>query len=54
MDVINPIEPRKLLMAYEEGETVKPVVSDFDPFLVGSQVYRSSLWSGRLRALVNF
>ncbi|KAL7537550.1 hypothetical protein ACHAXR_009860 [Thalassiosira sp. AJA248-18] len=33
----SPMEPRMLLMAYEEYGTVKPVVSDFDCFLLGSR-----------------
>ncbi len=32
-----PMEPRTLLMAYEEHGMVKPVVSDFDCFLLGSR-----------------
>eukprot|EP00929_Paragymnodinium_shiwhaense_P023222 TRINITY_DN14595_c2_g4_i1.p1 TRINITY_DN14595_c2_g4~~TRINITY_DN14595_c2_g4_i1.p1 ORF type:complete len:1302 (-),score=284.36 TRINITY_DN14595_c2_g4_i1:71-3976(-) len=32
----NPLNPRGLLIAYAEG-TVKPVVSDFDAFLIGSR-----------------
>jgi len=32
-----PMDPRKLLMAYEEHGRVKPVVSDFDCFLLGSR-----------------
>ena len=34
----SPMEPRTLLMAYEEFGKVKPVVSDFDCFLLGSRV----------------
>lgn len=33
----NPMEPRMLLMAYEEYGGVKPVVSDFDCFTLGSR-----------------
>jgi len=33
----SPMEPRMLLMAYEEYGRVKPVVSDFDCFLLGSR-----------------
>jgi len=33
----SPMEPRTLLMAYEEFGRVKPVVSDFDCFLLGSR-----------------
>jgi hypothetical protein len=33
----SPMEPRMLLMAYEEHGRVKPVVSDFDCFLLGSR-----------------
>ena len=32
-----PMDPRMLLMAYEENGTVKPVVSDFDCFLIGTR-----------------
>jgi len=32
-----PMDPRKLLLAYEEHGRVKPVVSDFDCFLLGSR-----------------
>lgn len=37
MDRDSPFEPRKLLVAYEEHGTVKPVVSDFDCFLSGTR-----------------
>lgn len=37
MSKTSPMEPRKLLMAYEEYGRVKPVVSDFDCFLLGSR-----------------
>lgn len=33
----NPLEPRTLLVAYEENNIVLPVVSDFDCFLVGTR-----------------
>ena len=33
----DPMEPRTLLVAYEENGTVLPVVSDFDCFLIGSR-----------------
>jgi len=33
----DPMEPRMLLVAYEENDTVLPVVSDFDLFLLGSR-----------------
>eukprot|EP00956_Cyclotella_meneghiniana_P025020 scaffold51314_cov71-Cyclotella_meneghiniana.AAC.2 len=36
----NPMEPRMLLMAYEENGSVKPVVSDFDCFILGSRGVR--------------
>ena len=36
----SPMEPRTLLMAYEEHGRVKPVVSDFDCFLLGSRGVR--------------
>ena len=36
-DVNNAMEPRTLLMAYEEHGRVLPVVSDFDCFLVGTR-----------------
>merc|ERR1712232_324627 len=35
-DANNPMNPRGLLVAYEE-EQVLPVVSDFDPFLIGTR-----------------
>jgi len=37
MSKTSPMEPRMLLMAYEEYGRVKPVVSDFDCFLLGSR-----------------
>ena len=37
MSKTSPMEPRMLLMAYEEYGCVKPVVSDFDCFLLGSR-----------------
>ena len=37
MSKTHPMEPRMLLMAYEEYGRVKPVVSDFDCFLLGSR-----------------
>ena len=37
MSESSPMEPRMLLMAYEEYGRVKPVVSDFDCFLLGSR-----------------
>ena len=37
MSKSSPMEPRMLLMAYEEYGRVKPVVSDFDCFLLGSR-----------------
>mmetsp|Transcript_12194 Transcript_12194/g.25943 ORF Transcript_12194/g.25943 Transcript_12194/m.25943 type:complete len:793 (+) Transcript_12194:69-2447(+) len=36
----NPLNPVGLLMAYEENNTVKPVVSDFDCFLLGTRGIR--------------
>lgn len=36
----SPIEPRMLVLAYEELGRVKPVVSDFDCFLLGSRGVR--------------
>ena len=36
-DSKDPMNPLNLLMAYEEHEKVVPVVSDFDPFLVGTK-----------------
>lgn len=36
-DAKNPMDPMSLLMAYEENNSVTPVVSDFDPFLVGTR-----------------
>ena len=40
MSETNPMEPRMLLMAYEEGGGVKPVVSDFDCFVLGTRGVR--------------
>lgn len=40
MSKTSPMEPRMLLMAYEEYGRVKPVVSDFDCFLLGSRGVR--------------
>ncbi|KAL3796628.1 hypothetical protein ACHAW5_004039 [Stephanodiscus triporus] len=40
MSMNSPMEPRMLLMAYEEHGRVKPVVSDFDCFLLGSRGVR--------------
>ena len=36
-DPTDPMNPYELLMAYEEHGKVLPVVSDFDPFLVGTR-----------------
>ena len=36
-DEENPMDPMSLLMAYEENGNVVPVVSDFDPFLIGTR-----------------
>jgi hypothetical protein len=36
-DPTEPMNPHELLMAYEENSRVLPVVSDFDPFLVGTR-----------------
>jgi len=36
-DEDNPLNPRGLLVAYEESGGVLPVVSDFDAFLIGSK-----------------
>ena len=36
----SPMNPFELLMAYEENDRVKPVVSDFDCFLVGTRGVR--------------
>jgi hypothetical protein len=36
-DPTEPMNPQELLMAYEENSRVLPVVSDFDPFLVGTR-----------------
>lgn len=38
------LDPRFLVMAYEEQGTIKPVVSDFDGFLLGWR--REALWFG--------
>ena len=40
----NPMRSQTLLMAYEENNTVTPVVSDFDGFLLGWR--REALWFG--------
>jgi len=40
----NPLSPQYLVMAYEENNTVKPVLSDFDGFLMGWR--REALWFG--------
>ena len=40
MSNTNAMEPRTLLMAYEENGQVKPVVSDFDCFILGSRGVR--------------
>eukprot|EP00804_Cyclotella_cryptica_P003394 CCRYP_018550-RA/>CCRYP_018550-RA protein AED:0.08 eAED:0.08 QI:140/0.91/0.92/1/0.5/0.30/13/434/1368 len=37
MSTSSPMEPRTLLVAYEENGKVKPVVSDFDCFLTGTR-----------------
>lgn len=39
-DQTDPMNPNGLLIAYAEGSRVKPVVSDFDTFLVGSRGMR--------------
>lgn len=39
-DQTDPMNPNGLLIAYAEGSRVKPVVSDFDTFLVGSRAMR--------------
>lgn len=36
-DVYDPMDPRGLLMAYEQNDKVTPVVSDFDCFLFGTK-----------------
>lgn len=33
----DPLDPMTLLVAYEENNSVIPVVSDFDPFLIGTR-----------------
>lgn len=40
MSKSNPMEPRMLLLAYEENGGVKPVVSDFDCFILGTRGVR--------------
>jgi len=40
----NAMDPKYLVMAYEENNTVTPVVSDFDGFLMGWR--REALWFG--------
>ena len=41
-DLKNPMEPRNLLVAYEESQCNRalPVVSDFDCFLVGTRAVK--------------
>ena len=41
---VSPMSPQHLVMAYEENGNVKPVVSDFDGFLLGWR--REALWFG--------
>ena len=41
---VNAMSPQYLVMAYEENNTVTPVVSDFDGFLLGWR--REALWFG--------
>ena len=36
-DALRPLNPRGLLVAYEEHGRVQPVASDFDAFLIGSR-----------------
>jgi len=36
----NPMDPRNLVMAYEEDNRIMPVVSDFDCFIVGTRGVR--------------
>lgn len=40
----DPMDPKNLVIAYEENGTVTPVVSDFDGFLLGWR--REALWFG--------
>lgn len=49
-DPEHPMDPRNLLMAYEENGKVTPVVSDFDCFLVGTRgvTYKSPLPSDQI------
>ena len=56
MDDTNPYNVQELLMAYEENNTVKPVASDFDAFLVGTRrvsydVNKDALPEDQLRLL---
>ena len=44
LDDENPLDPRQLVMAYEENGLVQPVVSDFDGFLLGWR--REAIWFG--------
>jgi hypothetical protein len=44
----DPFNVHELLMAYEENGRVRPVVSDFDPFLVGTRSVRYDLQDGKL------
>jgi hypothetical protein len=44
----NPFNVHELLMAYEENGRVRPVVSDFDPFLVGTRRVHFDPVDGRL------
>ena len=53
-NIINPLNPLDLLMAYEEENAVMPVVSDFDCFLVGTRgvEYKDPLPSEQLDVLM--
>jgi hypothetical protein len=44
----DPLNVHELLMAYEENGRVRPVVSDFDPFLVGTRSVRYDPEQGTL------
>lgn len=43
-DVENAMKPHQLVMGYEAAVAIRPVVSDFDGFLLGWR--REALWFG--------
>jgi len=52
VDKIDPLNPHALVMAYAESDGVKPVVSDFDAFLVGSKGMRFEPLTGNQADLI--